>query len=969
MQNPYPNGTGQQGSPQQTFPAAGYPQNANPQQNPQQTFPTAGYPQNANRQQQAQPSYPQGQAYSAQQAVPQVKKKKSHAGTVVLTILGVLLVGFLGFLGFVWLFGNDPAPIPYPVNPDTPDDIEEILKGLTEIEAVLTPTENGGYLYTDDDAEVTLSVGSPAMLSEEIRTSSSGDAAPSVITGKSGDTAYTAVTTPEIIVVYVTTGDKTVRAESKNDSADKQTKAIRKTASVAASTVTAARLKEAYAKDRDDYNHNHAAYFMEIADCLIFYPAQLTEKQAFEDQSVIFSDKRSSASCSVKLEYNPYRNIKELESLMKNSPNNTVLAVGDDWMTSEIIQNGTVTFTYTGFGSKYMVTAQLSYPRKYSFVFDELRELLRCRFIEGGKWKSGSRPARASRTYGAPTYGMQDIFYEDHDLYLALPDTLDEQDNSADTIVFHDFTNGKSATVNLFKIASNRADNLFDVFDVIAADGDVVLGDDYVRWHNKYGMYVGTVYDTDAALLSFEGEATYHAYEAVYDELICHFVPTYFEDQPVAPAKRPVSGEGTKPLEDQPVSGSTDDTDDNDPEPQDISGDKPVEPRKQPVPAPVPPNIIDDVNHEKVVSETRREITDPQNTDTPANNPLIYYTDADRIAANSTVWDWGSLSVSGRSSLLDTLLTILAYNGYHHEVEYAPGAAIIQDDMNEMLDDMIFAHPILFADELEGSIPQDIFPYFCDALNMDFIPEYRARSESALPEPDWVAALKDEENYDPDALAWGIIRQILEEGEDPSDYPADTLYTEDISPAAPPPQDSGSVTVGRSQISTDAGELRWNEYGIRFSSAEVLETEKQIAEWFWETYDAVDAERQQKEGNTVFWYPEDSDLDFHLAGPPDFDSVGSFNDEDVGIYKGMRNDMTGIEPEIADTEYFGISGDGIWILYDSAAGRVLDYGILVPDSEGDMFYTINTEGEFTVIWFWDIGTLSTSKYGWLEIIR
>ena len=196
MQNPYPNGTGQQGSPQQQFAPAGYPQNANPPQNQQQTFAPAGYPQNANRQQQARPSYPQGQAYSAQQAVPQVKKKKSHAGTVVLTILGVLLVGFLGFLGFVWLFGNDPAPIPYPVNPDTPDDIEEILKGLTEIEAVLTPTENGGYLYTDDDAEVTLSVGSPAMLSEEIRTSSSGDAAPSVITGKSGDTAYTAVTTP-----------------------------------------------------------------------------------------------------------------------------------------------------------------------------------------------------------------------------------------------------------------------------------------------------------------------------------------------------------------------------------------------------------------------------------------------------------------------------------------------------------------------------------------------------------------------------------------------------------------------------------------------------------------------------------------------------------------------------------------------------------------------------------------------------
>ncbi|MBR4204341.1 MAG: hypothetical protein IKQ92_02590 [Clostridia bacterium] len=997
-QSPRPDGTApqQQGYPQ-SAPQQRYGQQVSPQQPqgyPGQEPQQQGIPQSAPRQPYGQPVYPQqpqgypGQAQQqgtpqsvqqpyaqpvppeAQTAAPQkaAAKKKSHGWIAALVIVGVLAVGGVGFFAATRLFGKAPAPIVYPVNPATPDDIEEVLMRLTELEAVVA-SGNGGYVYRDEEAEVTLTVVPSDTVEKEAVPKSAKDEAPSVVTGITGDTAYTAFTTPEKTVVYVTAGEKTVRAETKTGSAAEKTKTIKKAASVAASAVTAARVKEAYEKNRDDYDHNADAYFMEVADCLIFYPAQLTQKKAFEDQSVVFSDKRSSATCSVKLDYNPYRNIDELISLMKNSPNNTVLAVGDDWMTSETVQSGTVTFIYTGFGEKYMITASFSYPRKYSFVFDELRELIRCRFLENGKWKSGSRPPLKTKAteFGAPTYGMQDIFYGEHDLYLAIPDTLDEQQEDTSLIVFHDFTNGKSARVQFFETSETAADNLFGTFSVIAADGDVTLGDDYVRWHNKYGMYVGTVHGTDAALLEFEGEETYHAYEAVYDQIVCRIVPTYYEDQPTSPAKSSAAGKETtqpaeEPLEDQPTSGETggETGGKTGGETGGKTGGK-TEGKKKPVTPVVPENKIDDVIREETIRNIRDEnIVTPE---TPVkNNPLVYHTDADRIAANSTVWDWDALSLSGRSSLLDTLLTVLAYNGYTHEVEYAPGKAIIQDDMNEMLDDMFFAHPELFTDELEGSVPQDIFPYFTDALGMDFIPEYRARSETALPEPDWLSVLREEDDFDPDELAWERIRDILDEGEDPAAYDPETLYVRGGSSSES--GSSGAVTVGRSRINTDVSDLSWDEYGVRFSAEEVIELEKQLAEFFWDYYEeAISA--GQIEDELHFWSTEEEGFTMH--GPPNFDSIGEFDDEeDVGIYVGMYNDLVGIEPEIRDTELFAISEDGIWILYDSASGRVEDYGILIWDMDYSVLYTVTSNGDFMTLWFWDTHTLTTSEYGWLE---
>ena len=611
---------------QQGYQLTNQPQNQQgyqpyPQQNPQ------GYPGYPPQNQQFYQNNPQQpvQGYPGYlQPIPQEAPKKKHSKAWI-AIPVTLAVLALGYFGVRWVLDNRIVPvakpvvdpdnsgkqtvtettgenrdeppieqeartISLPVNPALPSDVATAFETLSDLTESFTP-EGDGYVYKDEDTEVTLTVVPPETVEKEVGPVSAKTeekAAPSVVTGKSGNTAYTAVTTPEKTVVYVTAGDQTVRAETKNEKKE-PTKTIQKTASTAVAAMSTTLVKEEpYAKGRDDYDHNHAVYFMEAADCLIFYPAQLTQKRCYEDQSVVFSDSRSSATCSVKLENNPYRNIEELESLMRNSPNNTVLSWGKDWLTGETIQNGTITYTYVGFGQKYMVTAQFSYPRKYSFVFDDLRELIRCRFIEGAKWKSESRSPRSRRAsdFDASAMGIADLYYPNHDLWLALPDTLDEQEDSADCIVFYDEKNKESARVTFAAVRDGEADNLFDVFDVVAEDRDVMVGEDYIRWRNRNGMYIGTVCGNRAALLEFTGNQSYYTYKALYDDIICHFVLRYEEERPVP------------------------------------NGNPKPEPANEIV------NIIINIIEEKRKEEEPVVKNDPER----GNDPLIYHTEADQFA-------------------------------------------------------------------------------------------------------------------------------------------------------------------------------------------------------------------------------------------------------------------------------------------------------------------------------------------------
>ncbi|MBE6724286.1 MAG: hypothetical protein E7576_03660, partial [Ruminococcaceae bacterium] len=947
--------------------------------------------------------YPQGTPYTGPFPVPgQSPKKKKKTGLILLIVLLILCALSLGFCGLLLWADDYPDYVDtLPVNPETPEDVGVTLERLAAEIPALTPDEDeeGAYLYeAEGDIPVILSVCDDYARKAEIDVYPSEKDTPSVLAGVTGDTAYTAVLNDYSVYVYMTVGEKNVRAEvpreritvregSTSSPKSPETAVIRKAASVAASAVTAARVAEPYAKGRDDYNHNHAVYFMEAADCLIFYPAQLTEMKAFEDQSVIFTDKRSAASLSVKLEFNPYRNIDELISLMKNSPNNTVLAVGEDWMAAETKKDGTVTFSYTGFGSKYMVEAEFSYPEKYGFVFGELRELIRCRFIEGGKWKSESRPPRKTvRTeYGAPGYGIEDLFYESHNLHLALPDTLDEQAEEADALIFHDFTNGRSASVRFFEVEKGAEDNLFDVFTVVAEDGDATLGDDYIRWHNKYGVFVGTVYDGEAALLELEGEEAYRAYEAVYDELICAFVPVYYERQPLSQGawenpgqkkneQKPAEIPGGTPDSGKTAGGSKGNTKDSPiKETSDTAGGK----VSVPVSAP-PANAIDTVIRKQVAEIAAKESGLPapslsssaeqadggSDTGVPPQDPLIYRSEADRIAANSTVWDWDDLGPYSRDSLLDTLLIVLSYNGYYEWMAYDGSNDDLSDDIDELLDDIWLDFPEYFTWENAGSPAQDLFPYLCEALEMEVVPEYRARSETALPAPNWLADAWEDEDFNEDRLDWETIRFYLDGGLDLP--PFETLllpgvmpqpYDPDPAPTPAEPEKPTEVPAAEEPLEPEdpdepygGGRIVYSleEYGIVFDEEAVRMIKEEIVRLYWDYVETVSAEVRDEGLFTVD--------EFYFREPPDQDRVGWIEEYCLGPY------------ELLDEEgmILTLYGNGIWTVKED--GALIEWGLLIPDSSeyGDLWYSLDRDGNFVTLWQFDSSFYQFSKYGRAE---
>ena len=815
----------------------------------------------------------------------------------------------------------EPSVIVNPVNGPSPEDINDTLRNLSENGGGLTPS-GSGYVYTDSEGDVTISVCDPASASAEIKAQppAGEEEAPSVVTGTVGGVSYIAVSTDGKVVVYITVGDQTVKAETPRKDGNTKgadAKTVKKAASVAASVVTASKVKEAYERGRDDYDHNKAAYYMDAADCLIFYPAQLTKKTAFEDQSVIFSDARSSVTCSARLEFNPYTDIDELESLMADSPYNTVLAWGDNWLTAETVKDGIVTFSYIGFGKKYMVTEELCYPRKYSFVFDELRELMSVRFLEGAKWVNGNRKPRQKPEYGAPSYGLQECFYPEFELFLVIPDTLKETSVQANRITFHDSLRDSDVTAELFGIPESEQDDLFKVFHVVAKDGDIVLGDDYIHWHNSYGMFLGAMSGSTAALMRFEGGDAFSAYEAVYDELICQLVDQYYEPQPLSegtpreePLKpQPTAGPAEEPLEPQPTAGPTE----GPLEPQPTGAPAKPEPKK--APPKQEPNLIDKAV-EKKVAEKAKEDYPP--APVYGNDPLEYYSDADFRAVNTTLEAFVDCSVSEEETIAGIILKVLRYNGYAEADWYdAQDLMLAIGQVLEDIDDGLFEFDLFGTD---FKLPADLFPYVCEALDMDAIPEYRSRPLSDPPAPQ------------------------QEPGPEPEPQPE---------PGPDEPDDMWN---------NPAFSLSWPEYGIYFSEEQVRETEEQV-DWYFDYY--LDLARQGE------WFQEDglnSVDDYLLEDAPHFDRIGEDLPHYVGFYQTDTPWYDEEEPE--EVFYMMISEDGVWAVYDPDSWEILDYGILIPGSDdySDMWYTVTSDGEFMTLWEFDFGILNTSKYGSLHSV-
>ncbi len=805
---------------------------------------------------------------------------------------------------------TEPPVIVNPVNGPSPEDINDTLKNLSENSGVLVPAE-GGYVYTDEEGDVTLTVTDPAEVREvlEAQPLSGEEDVPSVVTGIVDGVSYLAVSADGNVTVYITVGDQTVKAKAETKSGKADAKTVKKAASVAGSVAKASKVKEPYERGRDDYDHNKAAYYMDAADCLIFYPAQLTKKTAFEDQSVIFSDARSSVTCSARLERNPYTDIDELDSLIRNSPNNTVLAWGDNWLTAEYIKDGIVTFSYTGLGKKYMVTAELCYPRKYSFVFDELRDLISVRFLEGNKWVNGNRKPKPRPEYGAPSYGLQECFYPEFELFLVIPDTLREMEAQGRRIIFHDDHRNSDVTVELFEIPESEQDDLFKIFHVVARDGDIVLGDDYVHWHNSSGMFLGSASGSTAALMRFEGGDAFYAYEAVYDELICQLIDQYFEPQPLSGGKepaeeplepQPTAGPAEGPLEPQPTAGPTEEP----PEPQPTAGPAPAPavPAGKKAPPKAEPNKIDRVVEKEIAEKTKEEYP-PAPDD--GNDPLEYYSDADYRAVNTTLEAFVDCYPSEEEMIAGVILKVLCYNGYTEADWYdAQELMLAIGEVLEDIDDGLFEFDLFGTD---FRLPADLFPYVCEALDMDFIPEYRNRPLSDPPAPD------DVPGAEPDVP------------DEPGDYPAFSLS--------------------------------WPEHDLYFSEEEVREAEEQV-DWYFNYY--LDLAKQDE------WYQEEglnSYDGYTLEDAPRFDRIGEDLPHYVGFYQTDSPWYEEDEPE--EIFHMMISEDGIWAVYDPDSWEILDYGILIPGSDdySDMWYTVTADGGFMTLWEFDYGILNTSKYG------
>ncbi len=288
---------------------------------------------------------------------------KIGCGTVIL-----LLVLFAVFL----LLPLDEQPLP-------PDDDPVVPLGgdiyISDVSGV-TPGENE-VQYDDGGTSLILTPVDEDTANAEI---AAGDR---VINGTSGDKTWTAVTGADgKETVYVKVGKTTVKAAVQEKPASH---GVEKTAAKASALVQS---RAAYTKGVMDYNENPATRYLEFADCILYYPAQLSKVKEYENNTLTLRDMRSKAILRITYAENPYISMDEVEGFITHSENDTILAWGPAWYSAETVSGDNVVYTYVGLGEDYIIEAELTYESRYGFVFEKLRALISCKFIEGGVWIS-----------------------------------------------------------------------------------------------------------------------------------------------------------------------------------------------------------------------------------------------------------------------------------------------------------------------------------------------------------------------------------------------------------------------------------------------------------------------------------------------------------------------------------------------------------------------------------------------------
>lgn len=446
------------------------------------------------------------------------KKPVKILGITLFSIVFALMFTYI-ILVFIMAFrADDPYDDP---DPNAASSHSQFVAAVEDM------TDNGDNTYTYDGGKISLTfekISADDMESALEEASSADNTAAlsdnsvisgSVLHGESGGREWSAVIDAEgkPQTVYISAGDTMVSAKvntSLNNAGAEYT------ASAAAVLVTDS---TPYSEDANkiEYRTDSSSFYIEEANCLLYYPAQLT---AFSDigSGYIFRDEKSSAVLKVTLTPNEYTSMSEVESFIKNTENNQVLAYGANWFTSESKENGRITFDYSGFGSRYIVEAELTYTEKNCNVFGKLQGLIKCCFVGDDIWKStasGEGYSKDKVTAYSDKFSRETAAYysEKHGVILLYPEIFSQVDKTDEYVFFTDpVTN---AEITLFGDTDRIP--LSDWAQNYGFDESYIDGEHRVKAGDMNGGRYGVMYLTDTenvcAVLSYPEE-----YAWVYEE-------------------------------------------------------------------------------------------------------------------------------------------------------------------------------------------------------------------------------------------------------------------------------------------------------------------------------------------------------------------------------------------------------------------------------------------------------------------
>ncbi|MDD4509624.1 MAG: hypothetical protein PHY23_01705 [Oscillospiraceae bacterium] len=371
--------------------------------------------------------------------------------------------------------------------------------------------DNGSYTYDDGQMELAIS---PATSDEA---AAARDTAESVLSGESNGNSWTISTDDSNkSTAYINAGASTVKAEINK-------LPVPYGKENAAAVVSTLIRQDGYTKGKKDYSTAYSTYYIEAADCILYYPSQLSVLSVNEDNSLVIKDTRSNAVLNVRLTENNYSSMDELEGFISASENNLILAYGPAWYSAEQKKNGKTTFSYDGLGQNYIVEAQLTYADQDAWVFDELRMQIKCKFIDDGVWVSKAKADGysndTSAVYGS-NFSRQLAAYYDavHGTILLYPELFSQKQESYGIVEFTDPLTG--AKISYYEDTMGYA--MKDFASGYGYDDSYIDGERRVKMSDlSGGRYAVASYTENATVVA---ELYYPAeYEWVYEQFYGDF--------------------------------------------------------------------------------------------------------------------------------------------------------------------------------------------------------------------------------------------------------------------------------------------------------------------------------------------------------------------------------------------------------------------------------------------------------------